>query len=150
MSLEAEFFNRSIEFVLNWEGGYWNGGEDPMAEVNFGITKRWFPHLDIKALTRDQAIQIYYSHYWRPSKAFEFGWPRCLIILDTSVNMGISTYRQLYDRSNGNMLTFLGLRLRMYTADRRWADWGAGWTNRVADLMIEVAPTYGAGPIELN
>lgn len=146
-SLEAEWFGWSIDFVLKWEGGYWDGGDDPLDEVNFGITKRWFPHLNIKTLSREEAIQIYYTHYWKPSKAVSKGWPRCLIVLDTSVNMGVQTYRDLAKASDDHSLVLLAMRLQRYTKDKNWSRWGAGWTNRVADLVITVSPWYGAGPI---
>lgn len=147
MDHEAEWFGWSVDFVLKWEGGYWDGGGNPLDEVNFGITRRWFPHLDIKNLKREEAVQIYYTHYWRPSNVVELGWPRCLIALDTSVNMGVAAYQSFWRESNAHPLILLGLRLQRYTKDKRWPEWGAGWTNRVADLIITVSPWYGAGPI---
>jgi lysozyme family protein len=54
--------NAAIEFVMgpNEEGGYTPGlPGDPGGETNFGISKRAYPLLDIKNLTREQAKAIY-------------------------------------------------------------------------------------------
>jgi lysozyme family protein len=57
-------FTASVEDVLKWEGGYVNDPDDPGGETNFGISKRSYPTLDIKGLTRDGAIAIYYRDWW--------------------------------------------------------------------------------------
>lgn len=57
-------FQAAIEKVLRNEGGYVNDPNDPGGETKFGISKRQYPDLDIKTLTRDQAKQIYKDDYW--------------------------------------------------------------------------------------
>lgn len=57
-------FAQAIEYVLGNEGGYSNDPHDPGGETNFGISKRSYPHLDIKTLTREDAITIYERDYW--------------------------------------------------------------------------------------
>ena len=46
------------------EGGYVNDPDDPGGETNFGISKRSYPQLDIKALSIDKAIDVYYHDFW--------------------------------------------------------------------------------------
>ena len=58
-------FSKAIGFVLANEGGYANNPSDPGGETNFGISKRAYPYLDIKNLTRDDAITIYERDYWK-------------------------------------------------------------------------------------
>ncbi len=66
-----ENFEKAMTFIFKWEGGYVNDGNDPGGETNFGISKRAYPNLDIKNLTKDEAKQIYYRDYWEKSgKAF--------------------------------------------------------------------------------
>ncbi|MDR0572134.1 MAG: hypothetical protein LBG48_04755, partial [Rickettsiales bacterium] len=36
--------------------------------TRYGISKRSYPHLDIKNLTRDQARQIYFCDFWMKAK----------------------------------------------------------------------------------
>lgn len=58
-------FGPAITFVLQHEGGYSNDPNDPGGETNFGISKRSYPDVDIKNLTREQAIAIYERDYWK-------------------------------------------------------------------------------------
>jgi lysozyme family protein len=57
-------FEIAIQTILKHEGGYANDPKDRGGETNFGISKRSFPEVDIKHLTRAQAIGIYRSSYW--------------------------------------------------------------------------------------
>jgi len=59
-----ERFERFFRDILRHEGGYVNHPNDPGGETNYGISKRQYPHLDIKNLTREQAKVIYYYDYW--------------------------------------------------------------------------------------
>jgi lysozyme family protein len=59
-------FVKSIELVLQHEGGYVNDPLDAGGETNFGISKRAYPNLDIRNLTVDQAKHIYFNDYWKP------------------------------------------------------------------------------------
>ena len=46
-------FNKIIEKVLEHEGGYVNDPTDLGGETKYGITKRFYPDVDIKNLTKD-------------------------------------------------------------------------------------------------
>ena len=59
-----EKFKTVIESILLHEGGYVNNPSDPGSETNFGISKRSYPKLDIKNITKQDAIDIYYKDYW--------------------------------------------------------------------------------------
>jgi lysozyme family protein len=59
-------FSKAIDFVLENEGGYEPPNTaDPGGETNFGISRRQYPYLDIKNLTRAEAIGIYERDYWK-------------------------------------------------------------------------------------
>ena len=45
-------YEEIIEQVLHHEGGYVNDPTDLGGETNFGITKRFYPDVDIKNLTK--------------------------------------------------------------------------------------------------
>ena len=51
-------YKEIISQVLHHEGGYVNDPTDMGGETNFGITKRWYPDLDIKNLTKEQAKMV--------------------------------------------------------------------------------------------
>ena len=59
-----EEFEYAVSFVLAHEGGYVNDKDDPGGETKYGISKKSFPKIDIKNLTLDGAISIYYKHYY--------------------------------------------------------------------------------------
>lgn len=60
----SESFLAAVAVVLDDEGGYVNNPSDRGGETKYGISKRSYPNVDIKKLTRDGAIAIYYSDFW--------------------------------------------------------------------------------------
>jgi len=81
-------FEDIINNVLAHEGGYVNDPLDKGGETNFGIAKRWYPETDIKALTKNDAVNIYYNDYWIPSKADQLPNGLKATYFDMCVNMG--------------------------------------------------------------
>ena len=61
---KSEKSRYAIEKLLWDEGGFVNDPEDPGGETHWGISKKWYPLLDIKALTQEEAIEIYYRDFW--------------------------------------------------------------------------------------
>jgi lysozyme family protein len=61
-------FLKAFEYLMYHEGGYSNDHNDAGGETKFGISKRSYPNLDIKNLTRDQACQIYFVDFWMKCK----------------------------------------------------------------------------------
>ena len=55
MKQPIDNFTRAISFVLKWEGGYVNDPADPGGKTKYGISKRYHPKVDIKALTEKEA-----------------------------------------------------------------------------------------------
>ena len=81
-------FEEIIKDVLKHEGGYVNDPHDAGGETNFGIAKRWYPNIDIKNLTKEQAKKIYHQDYWRPGKCDEVPPQLRHIYFDMCVNFG--------------------------------------------------------------
>ena len=61
---EMAQFLEIVYDTLDHEGGYVNDPTDPGGETNYGISKRAYPKIDIKALTKHEAVKIYYKDYW--------------------------------------------------------------------------------------
>ena len=61
-----DFLAATNDLIDNWEGGYVNDPNDPGGETKYGISKHAYPHEDIKGLTRDRAMAIYYRDFWLP------------------------------------------------------------------------------------
>lgn len=80
-------FRPAVEFVLEQEGGYVFDQRDPGGETNYGISKRAYPNLDIKNLSRDDATAIYYRDYW--SRLPKLAEPLDFLVFDCAVNCGV-------------------------------------------------------------
>lgn len=133
-------FNKFIERVLGAEGGYVNDPRDPGGETNWGISKRTYPKVDIKSLTRDGAIAIYQKDFWDaiegdllpPIVAFQ--------LLDMAVNQGVdaaNATNQMVDDLSDDPVVQVALiiaeRLDRYTHLALFSTYGRGWTRRIAD-----------------
>lgn len=81
-------FKPAVGFVLAEEGGYVNDPKDPGGETKYGISKRQYPHLNIKNLTVDDATEIYYRDYW--AKLPKMPEPLDILMFDAAVNCGHS------------------------------------------------------------
>lgn len=145
-------FDIAFERLIGHEGGYSNDSADPGGETNFGISKRSYPGVDIKNLTREGAKAIYRADFWDPladaDDAIKFQ------VFDFAVNGGMTVAvrklqaaigvaddghwgqhsRQTISFMNVNdvLLKYNAQRLRFYTSLKGWPRFGGGWTNRVA------------------
>jgi lysozyme family protein len=158
-------FLKVIPLVLNSEAGYVNHPSDPGGPTMRGIAwnynadylKRAFgfkTSADIKRLTADQAKQVYYDKYWRPSGGEGItDVDLAYIHFDMAVNCGVGAARNTlsklslnpknYDGSGGkNRSLFLQLfleytahRLSYYTHCRNRDAFLEGWVNRMVDVI---------------
>ena len=89
--MASDRFNNAIQVVLGHEGGYVNDPSDTGGETKWGVSKRSYPNLDVKNLTREQAIVIYKRDWW-DRYGYE-GLPEGIggKVFDMAVNMGPKT-----------------------------------------------------------
>src|SRR3990167_976286 len=87
----AAKFNFVFSRILSHEGGYVNDPDDPGGETNWGISKRSYPTVDIKHLTREGAKQIYRADFWNRIHADSMYDGVAFQALDFAVNSGIET-----------------------------------------------------------
>jgi len=83
-------FLTAVDRVLANEGGYSSNPADPGGATKFGIAARAHPGLDIAALTREAAVEIYWREWW-----LRFGFARLPAAVsaktfDLAVNIGAS------------------------------------------------------------
>ncbi len=145
-------FIRCIDYILAEEGGYVNHPNDPGGETKFGISKRAYPNLDIKALTLINAVDIYQRDYWTPIHGDDLPPGLDLLLLDTAVNMGPVTAIKLLQRAlnltedgvmgkvtitaaqnaRSDLLTdFCAERALRYEFNKNEATFGRGWYRRL-------------------
>ena len=92
-------FDEIIEHVLKHEGGYVNDPTDLGGETNYGITKRFYPDVDIKNLTKEQAKEIYKRDYWDKNRVDELPEQLRHIFFDMCVNQGRGTAVKVLQRA---------------------------------------------------
>ena len=81
-------FEKIIEFVLQWEGGYSYDKKDPGGETQWGISARSYPDLDISKITIEQAKELYRKDYWnKVAKGTYDDLDMCA--MDCAVNCGV-------------------------------------------------------------
>lgn len=99
-------FTAQINKTLQFEGGYVWDDDDPGGETNFGISKASYPSLNIKSLTRSDAIAIYKRDFWDK--------PRLALLppsigaktFDLGVNMGQRTAIKLLQMAINDAVPF--------------------------------------------
>jgi len=154
-------FDAFIDRVLTHEGGYVNDPRDPGGETKFGISKRSFPMLDIKGLTRDDAKALYRVNFWELVRGDELPRQFAFQALDAAVNHGIGNAVRWMQRAVGAaddgfigpvtmerikrfdpadlVLLFNAERLEFYTKLSTFDAFGRGWTRRVAGNLRHAA-----------
>lgn len=148
-------FDAAIERVLSHEGGYVNNPADPGGETQWGISKRSYPGIDIRALTRQKAKDLYFLDFWMPvvdvatsdtALAFQ--------MLDAAVNHGMGNAVRFLQRAVGvaddghwgpasnaaaallddhdKHLLYMAERFEFWASLKSFDTFGRGWTRRGA------------------
>lgn len=158
-------FNKAVEFIFHHEGGYVNDPIDPGGETNFGISKRAFPEVDIKNLTKGMAKHLYELHYWLPLKCDGLPSVLRLAAFDCAVNQGVSfaikemqkiakveidgivgneTLNAINNLDHLWMLErFMQARLNRYLANKNFHRYGKGWLGRLINISIYTQKDFG-------
>lgn len=162
--LPIDYFEVAMEHVFQWEGGYVNDPKDPGGETKYGISKRAYPKLDIKNLTKGQAREIYYRDYWKSCRCDELPGPMALMVFDAAVNQGPSRAKKFLQASVGVkqdgivgpntiraaheadlklvMIYFSVKRALHYTSLSTFKRYGRGWLNRLFDTHGTAMTVY--------
>jgi lysozyme family protein len=139
-------FATSYQFTKKWEGGYVFDATDRGGETKYGISKRSYPHLNIKNLTMEDAERIYKRDFWDAMLCDEYTWPLCLVIFDTAVNVGVHRCRKWVERLKGDdaiktadlLKTREDFYKRIAERDPTQKKFLKGWLNRINDLKRSI------------
>jgi len=132
-------FLRVMQFFFKWEGGYDDDPDDSGGETKFGIDKRSHPNLDIKNLTREQAIQIYWED-WLKYGCDQYPWPKGEVLFNTYENGGKGLVQKILKRLEPNwtadefldeLEAFYHRHAAAAPKDKKCLQ---GWLNRTEDL----------------
>jgi lysozyme family protein len=92
-------FDRAFQITVGVEGGYVNDPADPGGETKYGISHRAYPDIDIKALTLDQAKDIYRRDYWQAASCDSMPERIGHLVFDCAVHHGVKTAIKLLQRA---------------------------------------------------
>ena len=155
-------FDDAIERVLLHEGGYNNIAADPGGETSFGISKRSYPEVNIQALTRQMAKDLYFRDFWKPvvsvctndtALAFQ--------MMDAAVNHGMGNAVRFLQRAVGTAddghwgpasnaaaaliddhdthLLYMAERFEFWAKLNSFTTFGRGWVRRGAQNLRYIA-----------
>lgn len=102
----ADTFREAVDFLIDvLEGGgkYTDRPSDPGGKTKWGISQKQYPALDIRNLSRDQAVQIYFDDYWVPCYGDNLPGPLALIVFCAWVNMPPAVVARCLQRAVGSV-----------------------------------------------
>lgn len=154
-------FDDAFDRLIGHEGGYVNDPDDPGGETKYGISKRSYPHLNIAALTREDARAIYRRDFWERINGDELHDGVAYQLFDFAVNSGVDTAVRYLQRAVGvaddgvwgrvsraaamrmsesdTIQRLNAERLDYMTRLKNWPHHGRGWARRIAQNL-----RYGA------
>lgn len=154
-------FDTIFTRILGHEESYVNNPKDPGGETKWGISKRSYPNLDIKNLTKNDAKHIYLTDFWLVIRADKLEDGIAFQLFDFAVNSGISTAIRYLQRAVGVVddghfgpksldaldkisesdliMRFNAERLDFMTRLKNWPNASRGWARRIANNL-----RYGA------
>ena len=157
-------FDQAFDRLLGNEGGYVNDPNDPGGETNWGISKRSYPNVDVKALTREGAKRIYRTDFWERGGMDGYDPAIAFQVFDIAVNSGIETAVRMLQRAAGVaddghagpvtiaavkarsvtdvLMLLVAERLEFWAKLSTWERFGRGWSRRAAqDLRYAAQDT---------
>jgi hypothetical protein len=111
---------------------------DKGGATKYGISQRAYPDLDIKNLTKEQAIEIAKRDYWDKNQIDKLDPALREIHFDTAFNKGSGTAKRFLEKSGGDPAKYLEERqkyvdkiVKNNPSQKKFQE---GWSNRVKDL----------------
>lgn len=157
--MDDKEFDKAFSRLIPIEGGYVFDPRDPGGETKYGISKRSYPLLNIKALDLETAKAIYHKDFWLPLgacgspairyQAFDFAvnsgiqtalrkLQRCLGVADDG-HFGPISRQALAEADQDDVLyRYIGERLDFYTRLTTFPTFGRGWSRRIV-LCLQYA-----------
>jgi lysozyme family protein len=141
--------------ILGAEGEYW---DDPVGgPTKWGISKRSYPHLDIRNLTIQDAETIYRRDFLTPLKVDRYDDGVAFQLLDFAVNSGQpntikavqkelgakpdgiagkdTIARMMNHTEAGLIMLIVASRLSFMTKLQNWPENSRGWVNRMVENL---------------
>jgi Glycosyl hydrolase 108 len=144
-----ENWDRSVQNVLLWEGGWAERSNEPGGAVNKGVSLQAFREwrrgkglpeptkADLKALSDDEAKQIYAEKYAKPIGFDDMpaGYDYALLTASVMFGPGRGTRERpgapgFHDLAQGDLGLLVVLMMRVKMHDPNCVKFGPGWSDR--------------------
>lgn len=127
-------WQKAIKFALDWEGEYSWDKDDPGGETKWGVSKKAYPDLIIKDLTKDECISIHKRDRWDAMGCDDLPDKLDICVFDCALNMGI-TRAKVYLEQTQDWRDYLMLRIQRYNdLGKTYPMFIRGWLNRAISL----------------
>ena len=145
-------------------GEYVYDARDPGGETNFGISKRSYPRVNIRDLTRDDAVAIYRRDFWDASNCDALPAKLAVALFDCAVNQGPGIAPVFLQKALGAtpdgvigpktlaavdgadvdalLIQFISWRLRRYAFTANASTYMRGWSVRILRLQHFLATEF--------
>lgn len=109
--MASERFERAMDHVLKWEGGYVDHPSDPGGATKYGISLRFYQeHVDpsadkevIEFLTLEEARDLYYQYFWLPAYEKIGDDDLATMLFSSGVNMGTGRAVRIIQQAANNL-----------------------------------------------
>lgn len=152
-------FKYCVDVVIALEGGdvLVDDPHDPGGATRYGISQRAHPDVDVRALTREQAEDIYRRHYWDRLRCGELPPPMDLAVFDAGVNQGVDAAARVLQQALSvpvdgiigpvtlaaarragawHAARFMALRAQRYVRTATFERYGTGWLTRLFEVAM--------------
>lgn len=144
------YFEKGLDFALQWEGGFVNDPDDPGGATNYGITLRTLRDAgididgdgdvdvdDVRGLDLATVAKIYREKYWNVINADALDPLLAIASFDTAVNCGTGRVNRWLEECETykDMLRYRNIHyLNIIKKNPVLKKYQRGWLRRVNDL----------------
>jgi len=98
--MKDDLFDEAFEYMIKFEGDFVSNSNDPGGDTKFGISRKFYPALDIKNLTISDAKCIYKKDFWLKAKCYCIVHKKIAIkFFDIAVNTGVCNAVKILQRA---------------------------------------------------
>jgi len=148
---KEERFQVCASFVIARETSYDRAGfpivdrdkNDPGGTTKYGIDQRSHPRVQIAALTREEAVEIYRDEKWNRFRCGDMKAPWDLAVFDSSVNPGEGWVGTHLQRA-------VGAKVDGWIGDKTIASVNAATNQQLIEFLRDRCEYYRQRPAKLN
>jgi hypothetical protein len=145
-------FERALQIILQFEGGYSNNPADTGGATNQGVTQRVYDAYrrdvglaprGVRQIERHEVEDVYEERYWDAMGCDELPYPGALVCFDAAVQHGVGRAKRFLREVGPDPESLIKRRERFYHAIIAYRPeakvFERGWLRRMAHLRKEVA-----------